>query len=397
MSFAAAGDLAMILPLPVPPRSREDAVRFVSLEGYDEFFQDVSDAFPVLMLAPSRGGPVSAGQAPVQRLVVHDVGDFEASFVPTLADFDRLDPRFKLDPKAWEQLPQYGDWGFAVFKLKQKAHGFWGKLFGRGPRKQTVHPMAFEFPRRDPRALFFPTVHIHDGEVHETARFDHTLYCQPDPLTAATLSWERSAGVLGEHLDAERSRGLVDLDRECFRAMLVGTRKNRDLELIPPKFGDASRLSRRSGCFELRLRASTCFWDDEPPKPPASAEWKRNAADNLETIGEQLVANLSEALEARRDELGLCAYDDSLRIFGHVNGRLRPQFDRAGQHRPVEPGESILLELSISDHRVEPQHVRIALAEPPTEERIHAIQAAANQALARVELPMGTGSWVGTR
>jgi hypothetical protein len=34
MVYAAPTDLAMVLPLPVPPRSPEDAVRFISLEEY---------------------------------------------------------------------------------------------------------------------------------------------------------------------------------------------------------------------------------------------------------------------------------------------------------------------------------------------------------------------------
>ena len=37
--------------------------------------------------------------------------------------------------------------------------------------------MAFDFPRAA-KKLFFPTVHIHDGKVHDKADFDHALYCQ---------------------------------------------------------------------------------------------------------------------------------------------------------------------------------------------------------------------------
>ena len=91
----------------------------------------------------------------------------EASFVPTIADFDRLDERFRLPKETWHHLPQYNKFGFAVFKLK--------------PGEKRIHPMAFEFPRSDSKRLFFPTVHIHDGEVHATADFDHILYCQQNP------------------------------------------------------------------------------------------------------------------------------------------------------------------------------------------------------------------------
>src|SRR5690606_16069404 len=97
-------------------------------------------------------------------LAVHEVGDFVASFVPTLADFRRLDPQFVIPQESWDKIPEYSDYGFAVFQLKS--------LVGN------PHPMAFEFTTRWPDRIFFPTVHIHDGEVHDREEFDHTLYLQ---------------------------------------------------------------------------------------------------------------------------------------------------------------------------------------------------------------------------
>ena len=39
--------------------------------------------------------------------------------------------------------------------------------------------MAMEFQtQRDSNEIFFPTIHIHDGEVHELEEFDHALYLQ---------------------------------------------------------------------------------------------------------------------------------------------------------------------------------------------------------------------------
>jgi hypothetical protein len=239
MSFAAAGDLAMILPLPVPPGPEEDAVQFIDLEGYPDFFGDLRRAFPIMMAAPSRGGLLAPAPQPATILKVHDVGSFEASFVPTLADFDRLDERFRLSPAVWEQLPGYRDWGFAVFKLKRKTAGLLGRVLGRSNAPQTVHPMAFIFPRRDPRSLFFPTVHVHDGAVHSEARFDHTLYCQPDELAAESFGWERGE-PLGKHVDVERARGLIDGERRCYRRVLVGPHPNVDVELPAPASAGAS-------------------------------------------------------------------------------------------------------------------------------------------------------------
>ena len=46
MVLNAREELAMILPIPVRLRSGEKAVRFINLEGYPDFFQDLEKAFP---------------------------------------------------------------------------------------------------------------------------------------------------------------------------------------------------------------------------------------------------------------------------------------------------------------------------------------------------------------
>ena len=93
------------------------------------------------------------------------MGAFAASYVPSPADFDRLDPRFRLPRAVWEALGGYGDYGFSVFQLQPG-------------RKARVHPMAFRFLTRDPSRLFLPTVHVHDGRVRPEAAFDHDLFYQ---------------------------------------------------------------------------------------------------------------------------------------------------------------------------------------------------------------------------
>jgi hypothetical protein len=197
MSLAVDSDVAMVLPLPVPPRSAEDAVTFVDLSALPRFFDIIEATFDE---PPPNDGSLSLSRsaAPQSKLVVHDVGDFEASFVPAIADFARLDTRFRLPEQVWSTLPQYADWGFAVFKLRKKhvqeaaPRGLLSRIFGGAP-KTTFHPMAFDFPRRDPaRGLFFPTVHIHDGMVHAKARFDHTLYCELYGGDDKLVGWERS-------------------------------------------------------------------------------------------------------------------------------------------------------------------------------------------------------------
>lgn len=233
MNVATSGPVAMILPLPVPPGSPEDAVRFIDLHGYPRLFTDLDAGFPELVLgAPKRGG-LWRSAAPPRQLEVHRVGDFEASFVPTLADFARLDPRFRLSDTVWRALPQYADWGFCVFKLIEAPAWFGARWFGR-VKPRTIHPMAFEFPRRDPARLFFPTVHVHDGEVHARADFDHTLYYQSAaPRTATLAAWhsETSPGTAAQFVDVERSAGIIDGAAQVHRVLIAGNQPNADILL----------------------------------------------------------------------------------------------------------------------------------------------------------------------
>ena len=213
MTFEATGDLAMILPLPVPPNPRDDAVRFINLERYPDFFADLRRGFP----APLAAKLALAVSAEEPALRVHDVGSFEASFVPQTTDFDRLDQRFRIPEEVWSRLPMYNNSGFAVFKLKGAS------------RRQDIHPMAFEFPRRNPALLYFPTVHIHDGEAHRYADFDHRLYCQASPELKDYLGgWAESYGMASAFMDVDRAEGIIGPDDPCWRRTLRGRRENVD-------------------------------------------------------------------------------------------------------------------------------------------------------------------------
>jgi hypothetical protein len=216
MSLNAKNDLAMILPLPVKTPAGEKDLQFINLKGYPDFFTDLLAGFPVPP-PPSRGlSELSAASAAADKLEVVKVGDFEASFVPAMKDFSRLDKRFRLPTDAWKKLPEYESWGFAVFKLK--------------PGAMTVHPMAFSFIRRDAKTLFFPTVHIHDGTVHSKAKFDHTLYCQPhhDHHFALGRSWKESSGPASAFMKVDKAKGLIESDQHCYQCQLRGNLPNRD-------------------------------------------------------------------------------------------------------------------------------------------------------------------------
>jgi len=226
MTYSAKAPTAMILPLPVALPARENAVRFKNLKEYPDFFSGLESAFP----PPEEGGffrSKSAGlSAASATLEVHEVGDFVASFVPSMADFSRLDPRFVLSKQVWAKFPAYKDYGFAVFQLKSLAG--------------EPHPMAFEFDTRLKETAFFPTVHIHDGSVHAKADFDHALYLQAKALDARAGSYDgptsvdkntgfvRSAGPAKGFVNSALARGLIDPELLIHKTTLRGLLPNRD-------------------------------------------------------------------------------------------------------------------------------------------------------------------------
>src|SRR5437762_6143008 len=77
MTLSAKEDLAMILPIPVPKDSKDDAVHFINLEKYPNFFADMLKGFPP---PPTRStGAITLGKAPANKpLPVVEVGSFEA-------------------------------------------------------------------------------------------------------------------------------------------------------------------------------------------------------------------------------------------------------------------------------------------------------------------------------
>ena len=220
MQLRSQRELAMILPLPTPPACDERAVQFLNAADSYDLFRELAVLFvvPTELHGSERG--MLFGLSGPSLLQVHSVGDYEASFVPTMADLARLDPRFRLPPAIWSQLPMYADWGFAVFKLRlpeppslpltaldlriaaeRKRDGKPPLAYmSRTPRAQT-HPIAFRFPRRDPQTLFFPTMHVHDGSWAPVAMFDHLIYAQrrkagasPAPSAAGPL-WQVSSSA----------------------------------------------------------------------------------------------------------------------------------------------------------------------------------------------------------
>ena len=218
MSIDADKDLAMVLPLPVKQPAGEKDVQFIDLKGYPDFFADLNTGFPMRRGHSASFGSRSVTKLSERALEVQQAGDFEASFVPTVRDFSRLDERFRLPEGTWKDLPDYQTYGFAVFKLK--------------PGAMTVHPMAFTFLPRDPHSLFLPTVHIHDGKVHQTAQFDHALYCQPsDEARPEVINWEESVGHPRTFMRVENTKGTILANQHCYKKEMRGKFSNKDTVL----------------------------------------------------------------------------------------------------------------------------------------------------------------------
>jgi hypothetical protein len=104
-------------------------------------------------------------------------------------------------------------------------------------RRTGVHPMALEFPRRQPDHVFFPTVHVDHGSVEPWAIFDHWLYCQD--VNEARLDrwcwsfqserrWNTSPVALSEVI-VERVGDIVRPDLPCHRVALRGSYPNKDV------------------------------------------------------------------------------------------------------------------------------------------------------------------------
>lgn len=222
MNYKAAEDLSMVLPIPVKPDSGEKAVTFFDFSGYGSVFTDLHKLFPVMRSKPSGGDPFGAPPTAAPRtLEVHAVGAFDASYVPRIADFSRLDERFRLPEGVWSKLPAYSDYGFAVFKLKA-AH-------------KAVHPMAFSFPSALAGCVFFPTLHIHDGEIHDMEDFDHTLYVQSDTPDLQRSGWKESSSLPVSKVRCGMTHGMIRPEQHVYRNILRGRLQNGDIILDPKK------------------------------------------------------------------------------------------------------------------------------------------------------------------
>lgn len=237
MHYESRDQNAMILPLPVKQPSNDKTLNFIDLKNYDTFFDELATGFP-FHSPPSIGCSAPFDPASRSGLEVFEVGNYIASFVPTISDFDRLDSKFTLPNEIWANIPGYENFGFAVFQLAA------GSL--------KPHPMAFEF-QTETDELFFPTIHIHDGEIHKSEEFDHVLYMQHAGLDSRVYGYQNShvedesTGLIRSKYRAsrfcavEKSAGVIDGDLLLHRKIIRGDLPNVDTVFALP--GDPIRPS----------------------------------------------------------------------------------------------------------------------------------------------------------
>lgn len=173
---------------------------------------------------------VSLGGRPT--LAVEAVGSFDASYVPSADDMDRLDVRFRIPPGVFELNPSYREkpWGFVVFKLRDAS--------------VSAHPMGFCF-RRACSGLHVPTVHAHDGQDAGVPKrmepFDHQIFaqCDSEPIPVFGARFVRSYRAVGSRSGGGSGSGRPHLSDVCtpgmpiFRLVLNGLFPNQDIQVVP--------------------------------------------------------------------------------------------------------------------------------------------------------------------
>jgi hypothetical protein len=281
MNYESREQNAMILPLPVKQPANDKSLNFIDLKNYNTFFDELADGFP-FHSPPSIGCSAPFDAASRHGLEVFEVGNYIASFVPTMSDFDRLDSKFTLPNEIWAKIPGYENFGFAVFQLAA------GSL--------KPHPMAFEFQTENDK-IFFPTIHIHDGEIHKSEEFDHILYMQHAGLDSKVYGYQnshvedestgliRSKYLASRFCNVDKAAGLIDGDLLLHRKIIRGELPNTDTTFAFS--GDPLRPS-----LNLRPWLSYTPW----LVVLAAVGWLFNRRSKLKKISESKLAESDEEI-----------------------------------------------------------------------------------------------------
>jgi hypothetical protein len=228
MDVESKADVAMILPV---PNKMGTEIEFVNLDEYPTFFKDLESLFPANDHDSLSFGGQMRGTRAKSVIEVQQVGSYEASYVPSKKDFDRLDERFRFPKKALDNLP-YDQFGFAVFQLKKGNNKF--------------HPMAFTYECTNDK-LFFPTLHIHDGggDIHDHEDYDHVLYAG---WNTGISDWRKTDYKTSSKVDLNRADSVLTNDVEISRKELDGKLINGDM-IIDGNTPNHSHIEKQWGLF----------------------------------------------------------------------------------------------------------------------------------------------------
>ena len=256
MNVAAEMDVAMILPIPavLPDKTNlinnigssgytlsKDGIIFLDLSDYPELFKDLESPFQVttrefdnLSFSASKG-----------VLAVEQVGDYICTFVPTNNDWDRIDPQFKLSNDTWAKLNYQENYSFVVVQLNIIEKFPKMNVLGKSNRvkpsarveKKKFHPIAFIFETQFPNWIYFPTTHVHDGQVHDREEFNHNFYFQSLEIKKPhEAGFEKSGSTAGAFVNIAKAKGLVEPNQLILKSTMNGTFPNLDTWVIPAEY-----------------------------------------------------------------------------------------------------------------------------------------------------------------
>lgn len=147
----------MVLAVPNPT-----TVKFHDLSSYTDLFKDLENSFPKARSAMLSYSLEAGSTKYEKRIKVEQVGSYNASIVPSVADLKNLDPEyFYVDSKLIDFMEHtYGSYvniGFVVCGLRQGNHEY--------------HPFAYSHDIHHSNKLFIPTKHYHPTDKMDVLNY----------------------------------------------------------------------------------------------------------------------------------------------------------------------------------------------------------------------------------
>lgn len=216
--YTAEAEFTLILPLPTPPDASAQAVRFIDLSNYDGFFGDLRRGFPDLTREAEKVSLTDRIREKVLDWLDIDTTQAEITFAPNRAALLHIAEQFKLSAEVQQALARFQQDGFVCLKLAAGSN--------------RLPPLAFEFPRRAPESVFFPTAHSVGGQFDPQASFNYTLFCQSPHRS---LKWRVAADdnfrplTAREFMKPDKAHGLIDPADGLLMQRLRGPFENVDI------------------------------------------------------------------------------------------------------------------------------------------------------------------------